>query len=469
MPANYTKTIAYQLAQFVSNASNIPIQADNQETLKIRLLDALGCALGAIDEIPVRMVAAYVQDFGGNPLSTLIGGQRTSPDKAALYNGFLVRYLDYNDSYLAKGETCHPSDTIAPLLAVAEYNNSSGQCFLQSLAIAYQVQCHLSDVAPVRAKGFDHTVQGIYGVAAGVGAVLQLPVEQVMNAIAIAGTAFNALRVTRTGALSHWKGLAFPSAAASGVQAVFLAMHGITGPAEIFEGNKGFMETISGPFTVDWSAEIIDRVNHTIVKKYNAEIHSQSVLEGLEELTKKYNVNPVLIKKVEIAIFDVAYNIIGGGEEGDKRHITTKEEADHSLPYMAAAMLLDGMVLPKQYRPERIGSEDIQTLLKKIIIRSSDDLSACFPEQMPCHIRIVMEDGQEFSVAKKDYEGFRTRPIGWEGVTQKFHFLSEKNTPLSLRETIITAVRDIEHIKIRELTALLSHAGQAHITGQKIA
>jgi 2-methylcitrate dehydratase len=65
------------------------------------------------------------------------------------------------------------------------------------------------------------------------------------HAIAISGTAFNALRVTRTGALSHWKGLAYPNTAFGCIHAVFLAMRGITGPLEVFEGNKGFMDAIS--------------------------------------------------------------------------------------------------------------------------------------------------------------------------------------------------------------------------------
>ena len=119
--------------------------------------------------------------------------------------------------------------------------------------MAYQVQCRLSDVAPVRAKGFDHTTQGSYAVAAGVSKALGLDEARTANAIAICGTAFNALRVTRTGALSHWKGLAYPNTAFSCTHATFLAMRGITGPLEVFEGNKGFMDAIAGEFKINWS------------------------------------------------------------------------------------------------------------------------------------------------------------------------------------------------------------------------
>src|SRR5699024_2123101 len=100
-----------------------------------------------------------------------------------------------------------------------------------------QVQCRLSDIAPVRKHGFDHTVQGVYGAAAGAAQAMGLTNMQITNAIAIAGTANNALRVTRTGELSNWKGLAFPNTAKEAMHAALLANYGITGPREVFEGN----------------------------------------------------------------------------------------------------------------------------------------------------------------------------------------------------------------------------------------
>ncbi len=237
-----------QMAKFVVRASYDDLSKDARLQLKIRTLDALGCAIGALGEDPIRMIRAQTDDFGGNGTCTLVAGSRTSPDRAAFYNSALVRYLDFNDSYLSKGETCHPSDNLGSVLAACEYANRTGKDFMTALAVAYQVQCRLSDVAPVRARGFDHTTQGSFAIAAGVARALELDQAKTANALAIAGTAFNALRVTRTGALSNWKGLAYPNTAFGVTHAAFLAMRGITGPAEVFEGNKGFMETISGPF-----------------------------------------------------------------------------------------------------------------------------------------------------------------------------------------------------------------------------
>jgi 2-methylcitrate dehydratase len=253
------RTGAERLAGFVHRAAWGYLSLAAREALKIRVLDSVGCAYGALAGEPVRMLRRETDEFGGAPFCALIGGGRTSPDRAALYNGALVRYLDYNDSYLAKGETCHPSDSLGAVLAASEYAGASGKDLLVALAVAYQVQCRLSDAAPLRARGFDHVTQGAIAAAAGAAKALRLDPHRIANAVAIAGTANNALRVTRTGELSHWKGLAAPNAAFNGLRAAFLAMRGVTGPREMFEGTKGWMQVVSGPFALDWEAEDLER------------------------------------------------------------------------------------------------------------------------------------------------------------------------------------------------------------------
>ena len=447
--------IVDQLAAFVVKAKYEDMSEEARLQAKIRILDALGCAIGALDGEPIQMIRAQVEEFGGSGLCTLIGGGRTAPDRAALYNSALVRYLDFNDGYLAKDETCHPSDNLGAVLAACEYAGRSGKDLLAALAVAYQVQCRLSDEAPVRARGFDHTTQGSFAVAAGVANALGLDKERTANALAIAGTAFNALRVTRTGALSHWKGLAYPNTAFGVTQAAFLALRGVIGPRAVFEGNKGFMEAIAGHFELDWSKEDLERITRTVVKKYNAELHSQSTLEGVLELKHEHAFDAAGVQKIEIDIFDVAYNIIGGGEEGEKFTVRTKEEADHSLPYMVSAAILDDQVLPPQYLPERIARPDIQSLLRKITVRPLEAFSQRFPAEMPVRITITLDDGRMLTKEKRDYEGFLTHPMQWESIQKKFAQLSQGRVPAALRGEIEDAVYHLENIPVSRLTGLL--------------
>jgi 2-methylcitrate dehydratase len=449
-------TIAEQLGRFAARASYDDLSDAAREQLKIRVLDTVACAIGALDGTPVRLVRAQVEEFGGRGPCSLIGGGHTAPDRAAFYNSALVRYLDFNDSYLAKRETCHPSDNLGAVLAAAEYADAPGRDFLAALALAYQVQCRLSDVAPVRDAGFDHVTQGAYAVAAGAARALGLDPIRSAHAIAVAGTAFNALRVTRTGMLSQWKGLAYPNLAAAVVRTTFLARRGITGPLEVFEGEKGFMDAVAGYFEVHWETEDLERVTRTIVKKFNAEIHSQSVLEALLELRRRERLDTTEIARVEIDVFDVAYRIIGGGEEGNKAVVRSKEEADHSLPYLVAVALLDGEVMPEQFQAARIRRDDVQSLLRRVVVRPDASFSRRFPAEMPCRVRVTLHDGQVLTADIADYPGFLTRGRTWEAAREKLERLGASYTTPSLRDRIAATVADLERFRVTELTSLLS-------------
>jgi len=449
------QTLSEQLGYFSEQARWEDISPGAREALKIRTLDSLGCAFGSLASGSARSLRQEIDAFGGSQLCTLAGGGKTSPDRAAFYNGSLVRYLDFNDSYLARGETCHPSDNLGAVLAAAEFGGKTGKEFLTALALSYQVQCRLSDVAPVRHRGFDHTTQGAFAVAAGCGKALGLDAARITHALGISGTSNIALRVTRTGALSHWKGLAAPNTAFNGLRAAFLAMRGITGPLEVFEGTKGWMQAVSGDFEIDWSRENLERVRRTIVKKYNAEIHSQSAIEGLLEMMKEEGFLGEEVDRIRVAIFDVAHLIIGGGAEGDKTVVRTKEEADHSLPYILAVAALDGKVMPAQYAEARIGRRDVQTLLRRVTVAPEPAFTERFPEEHACRITVHLKDGREFRREKRDYEGFHTRPMGWERVEEKFHALSRDVLPPGHRDRIAKAVRQLEHLTVREFTSLL--------------
>ncbi|MDQ3875115.1 MAG: MmgE/PrpD family protein [Actinomycetota bacterium] len=451
-------TLVAQLARFAVARSWRDLSGAARKELKIRVLDALGCALGALEGPPVRAIRAQLDDFGGRPLSSLIGGGRTAPDRAALYNGALVRYLDFNDSYFAPGETCHPSDNLAPVLAAAEYADASGRELLTALAVAYQVQCRLSDEAPVRAKGFDHTTQGAYAAAAGAAKALRLAERETANAVAIAGTALNALRVTRTGALSQWKGLAYPFTAFGAVEATFLAARGVTGPAEVFEGNKGFIDSIAGTFEINWEGEDLERVCRTFLKRYNAEIHSQSALEALLDLREEHSIDPRAVERIELETFQVAYDIIGGGEEGGKKQIQSKEQADHSLPYLLAVALLDGQVMPEQFAPDRILRPDVQALLRRVDVRPAADLTARFPAEHACRLRVRLVGGITLAAEKSDYYGFVTRPMSWERARQKFERLAARVEPERAAELAET-VWALDELNTRDLTRTLAGAG----------
>jgi len=216
------------------------------------------------------------------------------------------------------------------------------------------------------------------------------------------------------------------------------------------------MDAVAGYFELDWETEDLERVTQTILKKYNAEIHSQSVLEAVLELRALEHLSAAAVARVEVDVFDVAYRIIGGGEEGDKRVVRTKEAADHSLPYLVAVALLDGEVMPEQYRPERIRRDDVQALLLRVAVRPDDGFSRRFPAEMPCRVRVTLRDGRVLTAELADYPGFLTRGRTWEAAREKFERLGAPYTTPLLRDRIAATVAELERFRVSELTRLLT-------------
>ena len=114
-----------RLARFVDQRQFADISAKARQQLKIRVLDTVGVAVGALNAPPILAVSRLIDELGGKPLSTLIGRGKTAPDRAAFFNGALSRYLDFMDSYLAPHETNHPSDNMGAVLAAASARSAA--------------------------------------------------------------------------------------------------------------------------------------------------------------------------------------------------------------------------------------------------------------------------------------------------------------------------------------------------------
>src|SRR5881394_634820 len=281
------KTLAEQLAEYAVGLKFEGLPAPVVHEGKRRVIDSMGCALGAWDAEPCVIARRVASRFSDERGATLLGTtHRAPPDWAAFANGCLIRYLDYNDTYLSR-EPAHPSDNISAALAVAEAENSGGREFIVAIVLAYEVQCRFCDAASLRARGWDHVTYGAFSTALAATRLMQLDVDRTRHAVGIAGVASAALRQSRVGELSHWKGCAFANAARHGVFAALLAGRGMTGPAPIFEGEKGFQALVSGPLDArveNWGKGGDFMILNTSVKFWPAEYHSQSAIEAALKL-----------------------------------------------------------------------------------------------------------------------------------------------------------------------------------------
>jgi 2-methylcitrate dehydratase len=164
---------------------------------------------------------------------------------------------------------------------------------------------------------------------------------------------------------------------------------------------------------------------------------------------------------VALEVFQGAYDFAGGGAYGDKEHPWTKEQADYNLKYLSAVALLDGAVGPEQLETERVRRSDVQDLLARVDVKPAADLTADYPQRTAARVHVVTRDGREFSREESDYEGSPTRPMSWERVVEKFHWLAEPFCGEALRADIIAAVEHIDEISVAELAALLGAASPA--------
>src|SRR5690348_10670637 len=287
-------TIANDLSNYAYSLKYSDIPENIIHESKKRIIDALGCGIGAFNAEPVKFSRKIAERAKVNEGSTLLGTRRKStPDLASFVNGIMIRYFDYNDTYLSK-EPAHPSDNIGVCLSVADSEGASGKDLLLSIVLAFEIQCRLCDAADIRHRGWDHVCYGLASTALAAGKLMGLNVKQLTEAANLALNSHITMRQVRAGELSMMKGCSFANAARNGVFSALLAGEGMTGPSPIFEGEMGFFKEVSGPFTVNTEdfggKKGTFKIAETYLKFFPAEIHSQTsicaALEARKEIDK---------------------------------------------------------------------------------------------------------------------------------------------------------------------------------------
>jgi 2-methylcitrate dehydratase len=151
--ANGAPPLARRLADYALGLRYEDLDQATIERVRIHLIDSLGCGIAALNEGAVRICREIALPVSGP--STVIGTtSRTTAELAAFANGAAIRYLDFNDTYAGKTFAVHPSDNIAPCLAVAEVEHASAHELITAIVIAYEVNCRLTDAFDISARGW---------------------------------------------------------------------------------------------------------------------------------------------------------------------------------------------------------------------------------------------------------------------------------------------------------------------------
>jgi 2-methylcitrate dehydratase len=268
------------------------------------------------------------------------------------------------------------------------------------------------------------------------GKLLGLSATQLRHALALAAVPNVALRQTRSGELSMWKGCAFANAGRNGLFAALLAAEGVTGPWEVFEGEFGFWKQVAGPFALPPLAGVTGDdwlIQQTYIKYWPVEYHAQSAVDAALQLRPHLDVDR--IERIEIASFDAAVDIIG--KDPEKYRPRSRETADHSMPYCVAVALLAGEVTAEQFGPQWLDDPRVGRLLERTTMRRDPALNAGYPEGIPNRLRITQTNGSVVEREIRYPRGHARNPMTDAEVEQKFLTATASSPLAGRRRTIL--------------------------------
>ncbi len=453
------QTLAARLAKYATSLTFEKLTPEAVHEAKRRVIDSFATAVGAMPAEAYHIAKRCALRVSGNPGASLLGGGRSSPEWAAFVNGLLIRYLDFNDTYLSK-EPAHPSDNFAAVFAAGEVAGRGGRDLITAAVLAYEIQCRFCDAASLRAHGVDHVTHGAISSAVAAGKLFGLDEAKLIHAVGIAGVCNVALRQTRSGELSEWKGCAFANAARNGVFAATLAGEGLSGPAPIFEGDLGFFKLVTqarfdpAPFGADFGNFDGFMINKTYIKYWPAEYHSQSAIDAALRLREELGGDVSQVKSIGIDTFEACYNIIGKYPEAWTPK--SRETADHSLPYCTAAALMDGDVYLPTFDATRFTDPALLDLTSKVQVHLDDELSTRYPKGIPNRITVTLNDGRKF-VKEVDFpRGHAGNPMTDQEVEAKFRLAVEPKYGKQRADQVLARCWELEESTgVAELIGLL--------------
>lgn len=397
-----------------------------------RLLDSIGCALGAVGSEPVAIARRLAR--GGAPdryPGRVLGSKmQASGESATFVNTAMIRYLDFNDGHHAG----HPSDMIGALLALAETaddatgaTGGNGARLLSSIIVAYEVGLRMVRATEMREKGWDQGFAIGIGTAAAVGHLLVLPADRIGHAIVITAVANVPMRASRAGNLSHWKGAATAFACRNAVYATLLATEGMSGPDKPFEGRHGLWEQITGSFELTpFPTEGGDYVLPASKLKYwPVEGNTLTAVWAALELREKMKLDD--IAAIDIDTYWSAWHETAS--EPEKWDPKNRETADHSMPYVFARTFMDGTITVASFDPEPVADPALRPLMQKIKVHNSEEVEAIYKASYPftyfLRATVTGRGGNKIVIEIKNPRGTTQNPMDDGEVTEKFRGLAE--------------------------------------------
>jgi 2-methylcitrate dehydratase len=418
-------TIVQQLASYSGALRYEDLPREVIHQAKRLIIDTAGCALGGAASEPAKIARDIARTVTSVPPATvMVSGQRTSPELAAFANGVMIRFLDFNDGYTSTGESGHPSDSIAAVLAAAEMAGRGGKDVITATVLAYEVFCRICDKADLKPLGFDHVTVGCMASTAAAARLLGLPERKIAEAFNLGIAPNIALYQTRIGNVSMWKGCAYANASRNAVFAAMLAARGMTGPSPIFEGVGGYFKAVTrAPFklTALGGRDHPYKIMECSIKRFPLGLYSQTVVQAALEVRDKVR-SADEIAEVRIRTGSTAVRLMAGDPE--KWEPATRETADHSMPYTVAVALMHGTVEARHFGDECLRDPKLLALTKRVKVEASQEADRRMPEAMLCELKLVTKSGTTHSAVVEYHKGHWKNPMTDAEVEEKVRMLA---------------------------------------------
>ncbi len=451
-------TVTAKMSQWAASLEFAHLSSDAVYQAKRFLLDSLGCALGGFQQHDVKIALEVLGEIAGPGSATVIGtGKRIDSVSASLANALMVRCMDYNDIYW-KQDPSHPSDIFPAAIACCERARSNGKELIVGLVLGHEFEMRLCEAAfpGIRERGWHHATLTAFVSPIVAGRALHLTWEQIQHAIGISASRHCTLGAVTAGKLTMMKNAVDPMATQSGVLAALLAEKGYSGPEHVIDGKEGLTH-VFGP---DWKLHLLTeglgeswRITQCGMKAFPTEALTHTPISAVLDLVKTNDLGADQIQKVQIRSLARAADILSDPSKYDPH---TKETADHSLPYVIAAAIVERQVTPAQFTMEKIMDSKIREQLNKVEVVADPEIEKVFPALQRVIVHIDTTDGRSFSKQLDYPKGDPRNPLTDLEIEEKFEALADGVLTRGAQRRVKEAVWNLEHVdSVSDLMALM--------------
>src|SRR5947208_6301628 len=284
----------------------------------------------------------------------------------------------------------------------------------------------------VREYGWHQATLSAFAAPVAAGRVLNLAPEQMVSAIGIGAARTFCPGAVTAGKLTNMKNTVDPWAGRMGAEIALLAREGFSGPEHIIDGKEGLFAVFrhvqykGEPASFDREALVKDlpnspgshyRMLDCGMKSFPIEALSHAPLTAMMKTVKEHNIRAGDVKEIKVEVIARAADILG---DPHKYRPTSKETADHSLPYCMAVGLVDGMVTPLQFREERVLDQSRSPIMDKVKVVPNEEFEAIFPKFQPSRVTITTNSGASHSTRVDVPKGDPRDPMTEEEIAVKF-------------------------------------------------